>query len=382
MRDTVRMPPKTALEPAAAPAEAPRTPVQQRFQTLLERVEKARARLEAWQEGLPRFAAAYAAQVQPVRRRFDAARREWAFELEQIVLTHRLSHAERDVLDGMILDICRALLARDETAATDAELKALFNRVSPEDYDHERARMLAAVKARLEQQSGVDLSASRAETFDALVRDARQQMAARAQAEADRQAADDAAGKRPRRTPAQKRAQAAADEAQRGVREVYRRLAALLHPDRTPAGATAAERQARHDQMSQANAAYAAGDLLTLLSMQQRWEPDTPAPVTAVTDAQVRQFNQVLARQLANLEADIREREETFAESYGPGDGRRPDPLKLDTRLKELLRESLAAEATLAHDRRLFRHDPVGLRRLLREIAQEQRTRHALERLL
>ncbi len=375
---------KTALELAQGSAAQPLTPEHKRFGALLERVEKARARLQAWQEGLPRFASAHAAQVKPVLQRYDAARREWAFELEQIVLSHRWSEREREVLDHMILDICRALLgaAGGGAGAEDAELKALFNRVSPEDFDSERARYLAALKARLASQSGVDLSDSTATTVDELVRDTRQRLAEQAQAQADDAA--QAAEKKPRRraTAAQKRAEAAAEQASRGVREVYRRLAALLHPDRTPPGATEAERQARHEQMSQANAAYSAGDLLTLLTMQLRWEQVDLAQAARMADAKVRQFNQVLARQLADLEEEIRERESTFCSTYGYLPERRPDPAKLDALLKDAVREALAAESTLAHDRRLFRSDPVGLRRLLREIAQEQRTRQALERLL
>ena len=112
-----------------------------------------------------------------------AARCEWAFELEQIVLSHRWSEREREVLDRMILDICRALLgaAADGPGPVDAELKALFNRVSPVDFDSERARYLAALKARLEAQSGVDLSDSTAATVDELVRDTRQRLAEQAQ---------------------------------------------------------------------------------------------------------------------------------------------------------------------------------------------------------
>ena len=46
------------------------------------------------------------------------------------------------------------------------------------------------------------------------------------------------------------------------------------------------------------------------------------------------------------------------------------------------LGETLAAESMLEHDRRLMRTDPVGTRRLLKQLAQEQRAADALQRLV
>jgi hypothetical protein len=359
----------TALELMPGGAALPQTPQHKRFRTLLERIEKARARLQAWQEGLPRFAQAHAAQIGPVMQRLDEARREWALELEQVLLAGRWSHAEKAVLERMILDIARALLGK--TGGQDAELKALFNRLSDTDYDTEAARHLAAMKALLEERAGVDLADAEGTTVDELVRETQQRMAERARAE-EAAEAERPTHRKPR-TAAAKRAEAEASKASQSVRAVYRKLAALLHPDRAPADATDAQRQVRHEQMAQANAAYEAGDLLTLLTMQLRWEQVDLAQAAQVTDTQIQHFNKVLAQQLAEIDEEIRERETTFCSTYGYLPDRRPDPNKLNELLKDAMREALAAEATLAHDRRMLRSDPTGTRRLLKQLGQEQR---------
>jgi hypothetical protein len=90
----------------------------------------------------------------------------------------------------------------------------------------------------------------------------------------------------------------------------------------------------------------------------------------------------VLAQQLAEIDDEILERENTFCGTYGFLPERRPDPNKLGELLKDALRETLAAESMLEHDRRLMRTDPVGTRRLLKQLAQEQRTADALQRLV
>ncbi len=371
---------KTALDLAQGSAAQALSPEHKRFRSLLERIEKARQRLEAWQEGLPRFAQAHETQIGPVLKRLDEGRRTWAFELEQLVLGVRWSQMERDTLDRMIRDLCRGLLAK--AGHTDTELKALYNRVSPIDYDTERQQHLDAMKARLAQKSGLDLSDVQADSVDELIRQTQQRMAE--QAEEAAAAAETASPRKPRtrKTAAAKRAEEDAVRATQSVRAVYRKLAALLHPDRTPADATDAERQARHEHMAQANAAYAAGDLLTLLTMQLRWEQVDLAQAAQVTDLQVRHFNKVLAQQLAEIDDEILERENTFCGTYGFLPERRPDPNKLGELLKDALRETLAAESMLEHDRRLMRTDPVGTRRLLKQLAQEQRAADALQRLV
>ncbi len=74
-------PTRTQLDIAAAAAR-PASPEHKRFQTLLGKIDKARQRLQAWQEQLPLFAQAHAARVAPLEAELRATQRAWAFELE------------------------------------------------------------------------------------------------------------------------------------------------------------------------------------------------------------------------------------------------------------------------------------------------------------
>jgi hypothetical protein len=376
------MPSRTELQLARSTAEAPDAPEHKRFRSLLERIETARLRLQAWHEALPRFAQAHATQVQPLLDNLEASRRAWAFELEQLCLGGRWSAVEREALDTMILTICRSLL--DAADTPDAELKALHDRVAPVSWDAQAAQAVERLKARIAEETGLDLSDSRATTLDELIEDARRLKARRAAAQQEPPAAGapEPPRRRQKRSKAASKAAAEAEQASQSAREVYRKLAALLHPDRAPADATDAQRQQRHEQMAEANAAYARGDLLALLTLQLRCEQIDLAQAAQLTDARIRPFNKVLAGQLADIEAEIQEREFTFCQAYGYHGERRPDPAKLPALLKDLVREIQAAEATLAHDRRVLRGDPASARRLLKELAREQRRQAVLDGLL
>ncbi len=344
------------------------TPEHKRFRTLLDKIEKARARLAAWQTQLPLFAQAYSAQVAPQRARLQTARREFAFELEALFARVK-SRADRETVSTQICDVAGALLdAADPGAPPDEPLKALYNRHAPVDFDTEAEEELASMKAMLESISGVDLGNEPVESQEDLLHRAQAKMAEQAQAHATRPGR-----KKKAKTASDKRAEEDERRVSQTVREVYRKLASELHPDRVAADTPAAEREARTALMQQANVAYEAGDLLTLLTLQLKTEQIDLAHAAGVAAEQVRHFNRVLGEQLRELEMEIGSREHTFCASYGLMPERRPDPEKLQPLLKQELRELEFALLDLAHTRRLLKGDVAQLKRVLKQWRAAQR---------
>lgn len=93
-----------------------------------------------------------------------------------------------------------------------------------------------------------------------------------------------------------------AREASQSLRDTYRRLASLLHPDREP---DPVERERKNQLMQQANQAYEARDLLTLLNMQLELERFDPARLAALPSERVKHYNQILKEQLQSVRAEI-----------------------------------------------------------------------------
>lgn len=374
-RPIMTKPTRTQLDIAAAAAR-PASPEHKRFQALLAKIDKARRRLQAWQEQLPLFAQAHAARVAPLEAELKAARRAWAFELEALQGAQRWSKADTATLSEMICDVCGALLDAAGDGEPDAELKALYNRHAELDFDSEEQLHLNSMKAMLEAMGGLDLGDEPVETAEDLMHRARAKMAEVQRAQEALNGSPAQPGKRPkppRKTAAQKRAEEDAKRISQTVREVYRKLASALHPDRVHASVPAAEHASRTALMQRANTAYEAGDLLALLELQLQIEQVDLAHAANVAADQVRHFNKVLAEQLRELEAEIDDRQLAFCASYGLMVERRLDPARLELLIKDEMREIAYAQAQLQRDRQLVKGEAAQVKRQLKQWRAEQR---------
>lgn len=357
---------RTSLDIAAAAAKTA-SPEHRRFQGLLAKIERARGRLTAWQRELPLFAQMHEQKAAPLLEALRVERRVLAFELEAAQGAQRWSKLDRATLSQMICGLCGALL--DSSDEGDAELKALYDRHSEIGFDEEEQLHLSSMKAMLEKMGGVDLGEEPVASVEELMRRAHARMAQQAAAVEGGEAQ-----RRPKRKPAaQKRAEADEQRVSQTVREVYRKLASALHPDRLAVDAAPEERAEQTALMQRANAAYETIDLLALLTLQLQIEQVDIAHAAGIAAEQVRHFNKVLAEQLRELEAEIDERQQAFCAHYGLLTEQRIDPTKLGALLKDELRAMAAAQAHVNHDRRLLRGDAAGIKRWLALWRSEQR---------
>ncbi len=359
------------LQIATAAHAQQASPEHKRFKTLLAKIDAARERLASWQTQLPLFAQTYAEQVQPLEQKLVAERRAWAFELAQLHASRKWSKTDATTIARSVCDAAGSLLgAGDEE---DAELKALYNQFSEVDFDTEDQQSLQSMKNMMESFGGVDLGDEPVESVDELMQRARQESQRQRQAHEAQQEARAAKAKKKGPTAAEKRAAEEAQRVSQSVREVYRKLAAALHPDRTDASASDAERQQRTTLMARANAAYEARDLLALLSLQLQIEQVDVAHAATVAASQVKHFNKVLAEQLREIEAEIDGRQMAFCESYGLMIEQRLHPDKLGLVIEDEVRDIEHAGYMLELDRRAVRGDGPAIKRWLKHQRAEQR---------
>src|SRR5690349_234103 len=83
--------------------------------------------------------------------------------------------------------------------------------------------------------------------------------------------------------------------ARKFLREIYRKLASAVHPDRE---ADAERRAEKNELMQKINRAYATNDLLTLLEAQLRLEQIDPEHVTKLSGERLKHYNKLLSEQL------------------------------------------------------------------------------------
>lgn len=304
---------------------------QRRFNALVRDVALWRAALAGWKERIARYQQA----VEPVRRELHAAWRQWVFALEHASLQPGLARAERAQLGEWVRDTAAALLALED----DAEIAAVLRRHSGE---------AAAAPAT---RGDADRADSDLEPLEPAAPDWEQQAAAAAARRAERAAQRRAAS-------ASKRRRMEEREVSHSLRDVYRRLASALHPDREP---DAQQRERKTRLMQQANQAYAEDNLLLLLELQLQAEQVDAAHLASVSRQRLQHYAIVLQDQVTELQSETRRLEAGFRAATGLPAGSGLQPRKAD--------RMISAEA------QRLRGDLLALRRQTRLLPDVEATK-------
>jgi len=341
------------------------TPEQKRFNTLVRQIERARQTVTAWQENLPRFHQTYVQVVLPLQNSYVTARREWAFTLDTLLDQPSWTRTERATLRELICDTAGELLDIDED---DAELKALFDKYSAVDFDTDKQQDLQLKKEMTEMFTGLDLGDSAdIRSDDDLFRRMSERMVEAATANEAKRASR---AERRRKTAAEQRRETEAQLATQSIREIYRKLASALHPDREP---DPARREAKNAMMQRINKAYEADDLLTLLETQLEIEQVDTRQIAGASAQRLNHYNKILAEQLANLKAEVERTEYGFRAEFAVEPGNPVNPRELNKLIDgraRVLHAELAQHqrnARIAGDRIAMKRWLKSRRQLLRE---------------
>jgi hypothetical protein len=318
-----------ALQVQPGSADAALVEQQARFDVLVRDVAHWRERLAEWEERMVRFDQ----RVEPVRRELHSAWRQWVLALDVASLQPGLSRAERGQLGELLRDAATALL---EVEGADAEIASVLGR--------HQADAVAQV------DSGGNAEPDATPDWEAT--------AAAAAAQREQRAASRRAAK------ARERHAAAAQDASQSVREVYRKLASALHPDREP---EPQQRQRKTALMQQANQAHAEGNLLALLELQVQAEQLDMAQLAPTDQRRLEHFVAVLQDQLARLQAETRALESAFREMAGLPAGSGLQPRKAD-RVISSEAQRLREELLLLRQQTRLLLDVEATREWLREL--------------
>lgn len=323
-----------ALQIATSPDGAALSPAQKRFNTLIRQIEQARQTLSAWQDNVVAYRQGYAEILTPLRDKLMANHRQWVLALDAALDRSGWTKAERTLLRELLCEAASEVLGG---SGEDEVVKALHDKHAEVDFDTERRDTLRHIKSLAEAVTGLDLGEGDDidDDEDFLARLNKGLLEQREAAQARRGAA---AARRPK-SATQRRREAEAKEATQSVREIYRRLASALHPDRET---DERQREAKTALMQRVNQAYEAQDLLALLQLQLQIEQIDESHIATASEARLKQYNKVLGEQSASLKAEIAHAEECFCMEFGIGHRASLDPLKLGQVLNEHKRQWLA----------------------------------------
>lgn len=347
---------------AAAPDRTPLSAQQKKFNALIKRITAQRGQLQDWGVAVMAYRERHAHEFRPLLDEYCMLNVELVQLLDGMA-ARKLTKGERALLHELIAGMAGDLAEQVHDDATREALKALCNRYAPSDHDAEQEAELDRLTRDVARNLfGVDMEGVDLDSPEEVARRVEEQMQARQQrAEAQRAAHQARRSKKP--GVREQRRQQAAQQASQSLREIYRKLASSLHPDRE---SDPAERERKTALMQRANQAYDAGNLLELLELQWQAEQIDPARIASFSDERLTHYNHVLAEQLDGLQRQVSGAAMAFAAEFGLSPMQRYQPAKL----MALLRTQIQELQLDMHELRLFlrdlREDPAELKRWLK----------------
>lgn len=319
--------------------------------------------MAAWQATIPLYQQKYESKYRPVLLLFDQCRRELVHALDQAYGNKALSKADRALISDFICSIAAELIEEqgDET------MKPIFNRHSDIHFDAETEDENEIFKSMMENAFGIDLGdpsdfGSPEQMFDKV--DALLQKKLMEEA-GGRQANEGHPSKR--KKSAKELAREARQETEeqavsQSIREVFRKLASALHPDREQ---DPAEHKRKTTLMQKVNVAYQNRDLLQLLELQLELEQIDQNAMSAVSEDRLKHYNKVLTEQSSELQQEIDMIAFPFAARAGYLRGEALSPSKVMSLLQSEIRD-MEEDIGVLKQNIASCHNTKSLKRLLK----------------
>lgn len=318
------------------------TPAQRTFKRLIEEIEKIENRQQEFGGLLDTFHSLFAAKLHPLQDERDTIHRALVLFLDAQLFRDGWSEFDRSTMRQVLCKMAELLFGGKHHD----DMEALFDRhseISLADRTAEQKRELAE---DLEAAFGVDMKAADSEQKpEEMLREALRQL------EAD-EAAGAAMKRNTRKSARVREEEKQALDAGNLLKQIYRKLTSVLHPDRE---ADHEERLRKTALMTEVNKAYADGNLLKLLHLQ--WEAlkiDARA-AGAMADDKLKVINQTLAQQRDELKVECRELETMIRERF-----HLPPTGALTTASLQKALKSQAANARIGNGN--LRHDLTSIR--------------------
>jgi hypothetical protein len=271
---------------------------QKAFNRFTKKIAQQRDLLLEWQNTIPKFQQKHREELLPCVASYNEQRIQLVKLFDQVYAEKIFTKNDKAKLADLIERICTEVLGTMD----DAEIKAIHNRYSEVDFDEAADQHEQAMQAMMESMLDIDLG-------DDVDFNSPEDVARKIAEQLQEKQAQEEAAKPERKKSAKTLAKEArekqeAQQVTQSLREVYRKLASALHPDKEQ---DVAERERKTLLMQRVNVAYDAKDLLGLLSLQLEAEQLTQDNINALSETRLKQYNKLLSEQLADLQQEIEE---------------------------------------------------------------------------
>ncbi len=307
------VPGSTASQPAA-PSTAlvisghSLAPEQKLFNQLLAKIEKHKLALQDLARMMGEHRLHYDKRISPLEMQQRVLNKQMVLFLDQRMQNGKgLSKKVRAGVAEIISGLAGALVHGPDGA----DMQLLYERYLPAEMSGANTDAVAAMQSMMSDVFGLDIDEGEAlDSPEQVMAAAMRKMQEKRDEVATRLAARKAARKK---SPKQKQAEQESLDADKALRDIYRKLASALHPDRE---LDAQERLRKTALMVEVNVANEKKDLLALLQLQLKVEQISPESVTVMAQDKLRHFNRVLKEQVQSLANELAQAEFMFRTEF------------------------------------------------------------------
>lgn len=281
---------------------------QKKFNNLIKKIDAQKKILLEWETSKSKISQRIHGEYQPLVDSFNQTRAELVHLLDRAHDDNFFKKADKAKLKALISDLTFDLIQQGMD-----ELKEIYNRHNNTDFDAEAeeidVNVTNAMKSMMEDMFGMEFDDSDLRSSEQM-REALQQ---KIHAERERALHHESKRTPRQKTAAQREKEARekedAQNASKSIQEVFRKLVAVLHPDREP---DEAERERKTKLMQRVNEAYGKKDLLQLLALQLEIEQIDQNQLNIIAEDRLKHFNKILQEQLDELMQEIHDVEYPF----------------------------------------------------------------------
>ena len=295
------------------------SPAQKKFNLLLEQIAAARAAVSMWTSETERLRERHMLEAIAQTKPLKVLQLALALQLEALLLSPppglKMTLKRRRALTDYLLQLVYSLLEDDPD---NPELHALHDRHSEDEFasirEEDREMELEIAEDMLSNLYGDEMvDRSGAADAEELVQRTHERVAQQKRAEPPRKRS-----KREQASDARRKVET--DALTQSLREIYRKLASSLHPDREPDLEVRAQKT---ELMQRINIAYQNKDLLALLTLQMEVEQISAGSLGDVSEPRLAQYNQILREQLDTLKAQQQALLQRLFDVFEPSGNRR-----------------------------------------------------------
>jgi hypothetical protein len=327
---------------------------QKLFNSLIKKIDADRKRLVAWQTMIPLYHQKHANEFTPLRQTFNELRAELVKLFDKATTERALNKNDKKKLANIICDITAELISEND----DENMKQIYNKHSGGDVDAEIKEEKIAMKAMMEDLLGIDLDDdidfTSPESMMAHVGEKmKQKLEDEEQARQNDQKQNVKRKKSAKALAKEAKQQAEAQSISQSIRDVYRKLAIALHPDKEQ---DALERDRKTVLMQRVNVAYNSKDLLQLLELQLEVEQIDQTTINTITEDRLKHYNKILTEQSKELRMEVSAISDVFRMRFALSPGLSLSPETAMNTLDSDIRSIKKDIRDLKGDLRLFQN--------------------------